>query len=587
MNVPFRKIVFHHFLILILILSASFVSAQQQVTSEEAQEWADKTLAGLSLEKKIAQIICTDISGKYIAEDNPPFVRWIQLARDVSVGSFVLYGGTPRDVAHLLNRLQKEAELPILMTVDFEGGPGQQVSGASEFPANMAFAAVGSEDLMYKAAKVMATEGRAMGFHLTYTPVVDISVRPDNPSESVRSFGGDLALLGRLVRAYVRGYKEMGMLTTAKHFPGRGDIVPFPEYSGFSYNNKPAETVQTEEFRAFKHAIDAGVTYVMSEHIAIPSVTDGSELPASVEKKLITDWLRDKLDFKGIITTDDLWYDHVIQRFGPVEVAIKAIEAGHDIILKPKDPEETITGIAAAVRTGRISEARIDQSVRKLLYQKALLGLHKNRFVDEDRVNELVGTTAHLAVVQEVADRSLTLLKNEDVLPVPDKRLSNIVNICVQKNDIDSSPTELNRKLAISFPGIQNFILQPNINPAIYDTIRTAVTDADLVIFSLFVQRTRAVDAAPFRADDLALLNEIIASHPHSVIAMSYGNPHLIRKIGDVSAFVVGYGEGSWFGNQLVYFESFIKLLKNEIKPQGKLPVKVSDRYPIGHGLFY
>ena len=112
MNVPFRKTVFHHFLILILILSASFVSAQQQVTSEEAQEWADKTLAGLSLEKKIAQIICTDISGEYIAEDNPQFVRWIQLARDVGVGSFVLYGGTPRDVAHLLNRLQRRPSCP-------------------------------------------------------------------------------------------------------------------------------------------------------------------------------------------------------------------------------------------------------------------------------------------------------------------------------------------------------------------------------------------------------------------------------------------------------------------------------------------
>jgi hypothetical protein len=157
----------------------------------------------------------------------------------------------------------------------------------------------------------------------------------------------------------------------------------------------------------------------------------------------------------------------------------------------------------------------------------------------------------------------------------------------VQKNDIDSSPNELNKKLAISFPGIQNFTLLPNIDPAVYEAIRTAVTDADLVIFSLFVQRTRTVDAAPFRADDLALFHEIIASHPHSVIAMSYGNPHLIRKIGDVSAFVVGYGEGGWFGNQLVYFESFIKLLRNEIKPQGKLPVKVSDRYPIGFGLFY
>ena len=562
-------------------------TTQRDVTPNEAQKWADKTLAGLTLEKKIGQIICCDISGGYITEEDPRLKQWIRLARDYNIGGFVLYGGTPRDVAHLLNRLQREAELPILMSVDFEGGPGQQVSGASEFPANMAFAAAGSEALMYEAAKVMATEGRGMGFHLTYTPVVDISVRPDNPSESVRSFGGDLELLGKLVRAYVRGYKEQGMLTTAKHFPGRGDIVPFPKFSGFSYNDKSAMDVQTQEFTAFKHAIDAGVTYVMSEHIAVPSVTDGSELPASVEKKLATGWLRDKLGFEGILTSDDLWYDHVIDRFGPVEVTIKAIEAGHDIILKPRDPIKTIEGIAEAVKSGRISEGRIDQSVRKLLYQKALLNLHKNRFVDEDRVNELVGTPDHLAIVQKVADQSLTLLKNEGVLPISSGQLGKLVNICVQKYDNDPSPAALSGKLTTAFPGIRNFTLRPNTDPAVTNNIRRAAADADLVILSLFVQRSRAVDSAPFREGDLVLLKETIASHPKAVIAMSYGNPHLIRKIGNVPVFLVGYGERGWYGNQAVYFDSFIKLLKGEIKPRGKLPVKVSDAYPIGSGLRY
>ena len=121
----------------------------------------------------------------------------------------------------------------------------------------------------------------------------------------------------------------------------------------------------------------------MSEHIAVPSVTDGSELPASVEKKLATDWLRGKLGFRGILTSDDLWYDHVIKRFGAEEVAVKALEAGHDIILKPKDPVATIAAVAAAVRSGRLSERRIEESARKLLIVKARLELPKNRFVDE------------------------------------------------------------------------------------------------------------------------------------------------------------------------------------------------------------
>ncbi len=554
---------------------------------DEAMKWADQTLPGLTLEKKIGQMICADIAGGYITDGDPRLEKWVRLARDNGVGMFVLYGGTPLDVAHLLNRLQREAGLPLLMAADFEGGPGQQVTGASEFPANMAFSAAGSEELMYEAAKVGATEGRAMGIHLTYTPVVDISVRPENPAESVRSFGGDLDLLGRMVRAYVCGYGENGMLTSAKHFPGRGDVEQMPDFPAFSFIDKPAADVEAQEFRAFKLAIDAGVTFIMTEHIAVPSVTGGSRLPASVEKKLATGWIRDRLGFKGIVTTDDLWYDQVINRFGPEEVAVKAVLAGHDIILKPKDPAATIRRLVEAVKSGEIGQERIDQSVHKLLYWKARLNIHKNRFVDEERVNALVGTPEHLAVVQRVADESMTLLKNEDVLPVKSENRRKMVNISVQKVDGDPSPAALAAKLATAFPGIQSFSLRPDMDASYYDKVWPAVEEADLIIISLFVPRNRLGDAAPLRDSDIAYINRVIAAKPKAVVAMSYGNPHLIRKLGSVPAFLIGYGERGWFGNQAVYFDSFIKLLKGEIKPKGKLPVLVSEKYPIGCGLSY
>ncbi|MGD9345516.1 MAG: glycoside hydrolase family 3 N-terminal domain-containing protein [Candidatus Aminicenantes bacterium] len=587
MITPLQKKVGSFLFLLILAGGIYHCGDQSTLSDTDAQTWAEQTLSVLSLEKKIGQLICADIAADYIAEDDPKFQNWVHLARDHGIGGFVLYGGTPRDVAHILNCLQEEAELPLLMSADFEGGPGQQIKGASEFPANMAFAAAGSEDLMYRAASIGGIEGRAMGIHLTYTPVVDISVRPENPSESVRSFGGDLDLLGRLVKSYVKGYHDQGMLNTAKHFPGRGDIAVFPEFPDFRFINKPAEVVESQEFRAFKFAIDAGVDFVMSEHIAVPSVTEGSSLPASVESRLVTGWLRDKLGFEGVLTTDDLWYDHVIQRFGPVEVALKALEAGHDVLLKPKDPVAVINGICDAVTSGRIPESRIDHSVLKLLMLKARLGLHTNRFVDEDRINAIVGTPAHQALIQEVADRSLTLLKNESILPLKDAGIENVINICVQKNADDPSPAALSAKLSIVFPGIQSFILRADTNPAIYDTILSSARAADLVILSLFIQRTRQLDPAPFRKDDLEFLKKLFKARPESIVTMSYGNPFLIRKIEDVPSFLVGFGERGWYGNQTVYFDSFIKVLTGELTPQGKLPVKVSDRYPLGHGLTY
>ena len=561
--------------------------ALAKTLSAEAAAWVDKTLAGLSLEKKIGQIVCSDVTGGYIAADDPRLAAWLALARDNGLGMFVLYGGTPLDVARLLNRLQKAAEIPLLISADFEGGPGQQVTGASEYPANMAFAAARSEDLMYRAAAAAAVEGRAMGIHLTYTPVVDIAWRPDNPAESVRSFGGNLALLGRMVRAYVRGYHDNGMLTSAKHFPGRGDVETMPANPVWAWINKPAKDVESQEFRAFKYAIDAGVDFVMTEHIAVPSVTGGSELPASVEKKLVTDWLKGKLGFKGVVTSDDLWYDHVINRFGAEDVAVKAFEAGHDVILKPKNPAAAIAALAAAVRSGRIPESRVDEAARKILTLKARLGLHENRFVDESRVGESVGTASHQAIVQEVADKSLTLLKNDKVLPLelsPGSPAPKLVNVNVQKVDGDPMPAALSAKLAAAFPGTLGFTLRPDMDPAYYVTAMKAIAGADLVVLSLFVPRNRMGDAAPFREADLAFLLRVIAAKPNAVVAVSYGNPQLIRKIPMVPAFLVGYGERGWFGNQAVYFDSFIKVLKGELKPSGRLPVAVSKDYPIGSG---
>ncbi|MBM3284569.1 MAG: hypothetical protein FJY81_01715, partial [Candidatus Aminicenantes bacterium] len=266
------------------------------VSHEEAERWADKTLRSLTLEKKVAQMICEQMRGEYAAENDPRFAYLLRLIKDYGVGGFVLYGGTPHDTARLLNRLQRESELPLLISADFEGGPGQQIAGATEFPANMALSAIGSEDLAYQVGRIGAIEGRAIGIHLTYSPVVDIQTQPHNPVLGVRSFGADIELLGRMAGAYIRGYQENGMLATAKHYPGRGDVELIPG-TEFTINRKPAGQVEAEDLAAFKKAIDAGVTFIMSEHIAIPSLTEGSDLPASVHRTLARDWLRDRLGF--------------------------------------------------------------------------------------------------------------------------------------------------------------------------------------------------------------------------------------------------------------------------------------------------
>jgi beta-N-acetylhexosaminidase len=553
---------------------------------QEAETWARKTLGTLSLERKVGQMICAEIRGEFIAEDDPRYQNWLRLVREPGVGSLVLYGGTPYDTAALLNRLQKASDLPLLISSDFEGGPGQQIAGATEFPANMALSAIGSEDLAYQVGKAGAAEGRAIGIHLTYSPVVDIQTKPDNPVLGVRSFGADIDLLGRMAGAYIRGYQENGMLATAKHYPGRGEVELIPG-TEFTINRKSADRVEAEDFLAFKKAIDAGVAYVMSEHIAVPSVAEGSDLPASVEKRLATDWLRGRLGFQGILTTDDMWYEKVVQRFGAVESCVLAVLAGHDAILKPADPDAAIRGLVEAVRAGRIPEARIDASVLKILTAKARLNLHRNRFVDENRVASIVGRQEHKALLRRIADESLTLIKNDGYFPVAADKLGLIVHLSIQKREIDPAPALVDAKLKAAFPKVRTFLLCPTTSTERYAEALKAAEAAGTVVISLFNARTAYKDNGPLRASDLEFLNRVIRAKPKATVAMSYGNPFLAESLKKATAFAVGYGEGGFFGNQIIYADSFIRLLKGEIRPTGKLPVNVSADFPMGTGVRY
>lgn len=370
--------------------------------------------------------------------------------------------------------------------------------------------------------------------------------------------------------AYIRGYQENGMLATAKHYPGRGDVEILEDE--FLRNSKPAARVEAEDLRAFGSAIDSGVAFVMSEHITIPALTGGSDLPASVEPKLASYWLRERLGFQGVLTTDDLWYPKVVKRFGAERAGVMAVQAGHDVLLKPANAVATIEALVRAVESGDIPLARIDASVEKILYSKARLGLHRDRFVDPERIGSVVGAKAHRDLVREVAERSLTALVDRGVFPAKREALGTIVYVSSQKNEGDPAPLSAAQKMREGLSLRESFLLGPGVDPARYDAARRAGLSADTVVVSLFHQRTVYRDRGVLPSRDLELIRGFAAAGVRTLV-LSFGNPYLAEDLPGVSAFVVGYGEGGFYGNQLVYADAFVRLLKGEITPSGKLPV--------------
>ncbi len=555
----------------------------------------DDLLARLPLRAKVAHLVFPPVMG-----DGSDLDKALECAR-AGVGGFVLYGGvSPRATAELLNTLRDASRkalpsdlsdadrdaLRLMFSADQENGAGQVVKGATELPPQLAFAAAGCADLMREGGRMAGAEGRAMGFDLNYAPSADFTSTDTGPIEAGRTFGSDLALGRKLLAAYVEGYHEGGMGATAKHFPGRGSVTAGKDDPFWCWIDKSPERYEAEDLTRFADAIAAGVDFVMSEHIGVPSVT-GDDLPASVNPGLVQKILREKLGFEGVITTDDLWYDKVCERFGAEEVALLSLEAGHDVLLKPKDPLATIDAVVAAVESGRLTEERIDASLARLLRFKARYVKHQSAC--PDRAAEFCGSAANVAVAQKVADAGTTVLVNRDgTLPLAAERLAGIgtvVHVSVARRTADTLPAEVEARVKETFAGkdVRCFTVctDDDTDASVWGRAEEAAKSADLVLASFMVTRNRMGDPAP-----LGKAKEFLTALTEScdVIALTHGNPYLIPALPKLAAGLTSWGEGGWFGNRILSISSLLRVVTGDLKPTGKLPVEVGP-YPIGHGL--
>jgi beta-N-acetylhexosaminidase len=313
--------------------------------------------------------------------------------------------------------------VPLLIASDLENGAGMRMAGiysfphllpqggATNFPPVMALGAAGSDSLAYALGRVLATEARAVGVHMTFGPVVDVNSNPANPIINTRSFGEDPGKVGRLAAAYVRGAREGGLLTTAKHFPGHGDteVDSHMDLPAIRADRARLDSVELAPYRTIIRDVDG----VMTAHIAVVGVEGSAAPPATLSPRFLTDVLRGELGFNGVVFTDAMDMGAIVRRYGTTEPAVRAVEAGADVILMPIDVPGAIQALVSAVETGRVPVARIDASVRRILEAKLHAGLSQERMVDQDAVSRLVGVRAHTELARRIAERSITLARDD------------------------------------------------------------------------------------------------------------------------------------------------------------------------------
>jgi beta-N-acetylhexosaminidase len=554
------------------------------------ERWVEESLASLSLRDKVAQLVMPWVGGDFTPHDSPEFDRLREWVEEDRVGGLIISVGMPHSYAAKINELQRLAAHPLLITSDMENGTGMRMAGiyslphllpqggGTVFPPVMALGATGSDSLAYELGRIMGLEARAVGVHMTFGPVLDVNSNPANPIINTRSFGEDPELVSRLAGAYIRGARSSGLMTTGKHFPGHGDTF---EDSHIALPTISADRARLDavELPPFRSAIADGIDAIMTAHIAVVGVEGPEARPATLSPYFMTAVLREEMGFEGLLFTDAMTMAGVAQRYGATEPLIMAMEAGADVLLMPRDVRTAIETVVAAVESGRLSEARIDQSVRRLFQAKARAGLMGNRQVELERVSEIVGVRPHTSVATTVAERSITLVQDraESVPLAPSVR--RILSITYARPSDLVAGRAFDSALQRGGARVTSVRVDHRTSEAELLELRSRVDAADLVVASAYV--APVIDGESTLGSGAlfsALVEDVVASGK-PVIAVSFGSPYLLSSFPSVPAYLLAWGGAE------VSQRAAAHALLGQIPIVGTLPVALPPHHPVGSGL--
>lgn len=556
------------------------------VRARERSPWVEQTLRSLSLREKAAQLVVGWMGGGTLTPGTEEYTRLRRWVREERIGGLILSIGTPQAYMGRINALQDGARIPLLVMTDMESGPGMRLvtgsgrRGGTSIPPVMALGAAGSDSLAAAVGRVIGEEGRAAGVTLNLAPTLDVNSDPSNPIINTRSFSEDPQLVARLGTAYLRGMQEGGLLTTGKHFPGHGDTNT-DSHIALATVDASRERLEEVELAPFRAAVNAGVDAILVGHIAVPALTDERPVPpASLSPAVVTGLLREEMGFRGLVITDALNMGGVTRRYSQAESVVRAVEAGADLLLQPPEPGAAVDALVRAVETGRLTEDRVDQSVRRILAAKERAGLSDPAaaLVRPAEMERVVGSPEHARVAQEVARRSLVLARDRgNLVPLkPDVRRV----LSITYTDVASSGAGrvFDRVLEQSGLAVSSARVTGNTPAATLSALAARAEQADVVIVSAYVQ-PREYRGTVEASGGISTLVERLAAGGKPVIAVSFGSPYVVRAFPSVPAYLLAWGSIG------ISQDAAAQALLGNIPITGTLPVTIPPDLPRGTGI--
>jgi beta-N-acetylhexosaminidase len=574
--------------------------------SKDALKWADGQLKKMSLDEKIGQLISIGVNATFLNQESDAYKAIRRQVEENHVGGIILFGSPVYESVILVNRMQQHARLPLLISADLERGAGMRLADTTDFGWIMAVGATGNPDYARRMGEITGREARALGIEQILAPVVDVNNNAANPVINVRSYGEDPVEVGRYAAAFIKGAQHSGVIATAKHFPGHGNTAT-DSHRGLPSLSFSLADLKKLELVPFRAAIEAGVGSVMVGHIAIPQIDPtpitplprkGDSKPTYADKEIIvenattpatlspalTGLLKRELGFEGIIVTDALDMSGLTIYFNQDEAAVRAVLAGADMLLKPSDADAApaIRGLREAVRVGRVSEQRIDESARRILAAKYDLGLVKQRITPIDEIDRVVSTRDALQLVREIAEHAITLVRNDArLLPInnlrPDARILNLVITNGEDRLWIANP--FISQMARSNRRVETVVLDERSSEAEVQKAIERAGGADLIIASLYGRvRTGQSSSIGLPEPGTRALNALLGRNA-PIVGISFGNPYLLQGFPTTKTYMVAYGD------MPALQQATARALLGEIDITGRLPISLPSLYARGTGI--
>ena len=525
---------------------------------KKAVKYADSLYAKLSMDERIGQLY---IVALYTNKDQNHISGVRKLVEQERIGGIILMQDDAEQEIALVNEFQKKSRVPMLFGMDAEWGLYQRIKTAHKFPWAMTLGAIQDNNMVYEMASKIAEDAKKMGIYWNFAPVVDVNTNPKNPIIGNRSFGSDVQNVIAKALAYAQGLQDNGVLAAIKHFPGHGD-TDVDSHLDLPVVKHSLERLNKIELAPFKALMDKKIGGAMIAHLYVPQLEKGKNIPASISYDIVTNLLKNKFRYEGLVITDALNMNAVAKKYPAGELDLRAFKAGNDVLLFSQDVPTGKKLIKEAIQKGEISEKRLEESVKKILKTKYLLGLQNLRPLSSEGINNALNNDSHAKISEKLYANALTLLKDEKQLfPLREKE---VYYLPLEEASHEAFLQELSKEIKvkkISFKEIQS------------------IPENAVVIIGLHKDNSTAYKPYRVSWESKRLINQVKSRN--KVILNVFGSPYALQDvdISGISSVLVSYE------NNPLSMKATAEAYLGKQKINGRLPVVVNEQIKYGMGI--